>query len=182
MKKIKDYASLHSEVLKYIIFCIIVLLIPSCFGGSKSPDNEISYEEISFKYPSYWKSKTKNSEDGHFFIECEEKFSDAVFLVSFTSLERDPEEAVNYFVETLENKSNITKEQLQTGRFGKYDCVSIKYRMSFPGSKVYGEVYAFSVNGIAVIIVKQSEREYDLKHEKYKLIENSFSVKSAKIE
>ena len=155
----------------------IVILLPSCFRGSKSPDNELSFEGISFRYPSYWDAKTKESGEGRFYIECEEKFGNGtMFLVSFTTWEIDPEKTASDYVKALENKFSVTKERHLASKFGKYDCSAIKYKMSLPGAKVYGEVYAFNTNGKTVLVVKQSKRDYDLKHEKYKLIENSFNI------
>ena len=177
---IEQYKALTKmEAVKFTILSI-TLFFTSCFGDTKSSYNEVSYEGVSFKYPSYWKVKTETTKEGHFYMECEEKFIDGtIFLVSFTTFERDPKEVVNYYIEALENKFNLTKEPIHVSKFGKYDCVSIKYKMSLLRSKAYGEVYAFTTNNIAVMVVKQSEREYDLKHEKYKLIENSFIVKNA---
>jgi len=162
-----------------IVSLAVTIFFTSCFGGSKSEDNKLSYEGISFTYPSYWKAETEKLGEGSFYIECSEKFSsNTIFLVSFVTWERDSEELINNFIETLEEDFDVTREPFTAGKFGEYDCISVEYKMSKPGEKAYGIVYAFNTSEKSVLVIKQSKREYDLKHKKYKLMEDSFSVEN----
>ena len=160
----------------------ITILFTSCFGNSKSEDNKLSYEGISLLYPSYWKAETEKLGEGSFYIDCSEKFSsNTIFLVSFVTWERDSEEIINNFIETLEEDFDVTREPFTTNKFGKYDCISVSYKMSRPGERAYGIVYAFNSSEKSMLVVKQSKREYDLKHKKYKLMEDSFNIENDEI-
>lgn len=136
----------------------------------------MDYEGISFSYPSYWKGETEQLDEAHFFIQCEERFDkETIFLVSFYTENVDPEILLDSYFNNIDGLE-MTKEKREKGKFGQYDCVVNKYQLSKFTSKFYGETYAFSTGGKSILVIKQSEKEYDLKHDKYKLVESSFKV------
>lgn len=165
-----------NRFLVFLLCCIVAVGLSSCFGPDK-PDEKVLYEGVSFDYPSYWKAETERLEEDHFFIECVEKFNkETIFIVSFFSFEDDVEELLDGFFENLESGMDVTMEPRQTGKFGQYDCVYNKYKMSQLMSSFYGEAYAFNAEGKMLLVIKQSDKKYNLKHEKYKKIENSFRI------
>lgn len=155
---------------------ILILFLPlaSC---KKQPDKELSYEGISFKYPSYWKVKTEKGAEGGVYIDAEERFSsETIFFVSVSPFEIDHEEMLENYFSKLSQDFDVTKEPATSGKFGQYRSSSVKYTMSKNREKAYGIIYAFDAEERTVLIIKQSNREYELKHEKYKLMEDSFKV------
>lgn len=165
-----------------LTFAILIccLSLSSCFGG-KTPDIPISYQGVSFDYPSYWKAETEDLGDDSYYIGAEEKFSSGtLFLVQFTEGDRDQEAVIGDFFESLDESGfDVTTEPIQVDKFGKYDCKYVRYKITKALEKAYGIVYSFDAEGRSFRIVKQSEKEYDLKHEKYKIMENSFDVEAA---
>lgn len=162
--------------LKLLSGFVIAALFASCFGPDK-PDKNLSYEGISFDYPSYWKAETEQLEEDHFFIQCTERFDkETIFIVSFFSYEDDPDVLLDNFFDNIQDEMNVTKEPRQSGKFGQYDCVYNKYKLSQLMSNFYGEAYAFNAEGKMLLVIKQSEKKYNLKHEKYKKLENSFRI------
>ncbi|NDV97548.1 hypothetical protein D0T84_22050 [Dysgonomonas sp. 521] len=153
---------------------ITLFLLSSC---GNNPDKEISYEGVYFKYPSYWKVETETSESGNIYIDASEKFaSEAIFLISVAQAEVEPQEMLGNFLETLSENFDVEKEPAESKRFGQYETSCIKYKASKLREKAYGEAYAFNMEGKTILVVKQSNRDYDLKHDKYKLMENSLRI------
>lgn len=167
-----------NKLIKTLLVAYL-LVLTSCFG-SKGSDNVMDYEGISFNYPSYWKSKSKDIEGNGHFIMCEEKFGgETIFIVSFFDEEIGPEYLLDNYIGNLKaEKPEVTTDSIESGKFGKYDSKIIKYKMSHLNNKFYGVAYGFSAEGKTVLTIKQSEKEYDLDHDKFKLIENSFAVKN----
>lgn len=163
---------LHNLTLIAGSFLLICLSV-SC---KKQPDKILNYEGISFSYASYWKAETEQLDETHFFIQCQERFDkETIFLVSFYSEEVAPEVLLDSYFNNLED-FELAKEDRAYGKFGRYECVGHKYQLSKRLSKFYGETYAFNAEGKSVLVIKQSEKDYDLKHDKYKTIEDTFSI------
>ncbi|MDR2956238.1 MAG: hypothetical protein LBV43_14280 [Prevotella sp.] len=155
-----------------VTILLTALLASSC---KKQPDKELSYEGVYFTYPSYWDVETEQLDEDVFYISCTEKFSKStIFLVQFALYERDGEELIESYLETLEESFSVEKEPLKYGKFGGYDCLYVKYKMERFREKAYGIVYVFSAGEKSILAVKQSKRDYELKHEKYNNIEKSF--------
>lgn len=168
------------ELTKLCIVCLTTLLLHSCFGGgSNTPDNEMSFHGVSFKYPSYWTSETEELKYSYH-IECKERFaSGTMLLVSFFEGEGQPGELlINYIdgVHLSSEQVNVTTKFTGLDRYGNYNCQFVEYEIEALRTKSYGKAYAFTANGKSVLIVEQSERHYDLKHDKFKLIRESFVV------
>jgi len=169
-----------NTILKLVAACFFVISLQSCFGGSSNtPDNEMSFHGVSFKYPSYWQSKTEILEKGYF-IKCRERFATGTMLmVSFFEGESEPGKLlINYIDGVCESSPHIKVTTQSTGlvKYGNYDSQIVRYEISALNAKSYGNAYAFNANGKSVLVVEQSERHYDLKHKKFKLIQNSFTV------
>jgi hypothetical protein len=161
------------QLSKFLIPVILFLL----FSCGSNPDKEVSYEGISFKYPSYWKVETETSQSGNIYIDASEKFDkDAIFLISVVQTEVDPQEMTNNFLESLSKEFDMQKEPVESSRFGQYETSCVKYKALKLREKIYGEVHTFNIAGKTILAVKQSDKDYDLKHDKYKLMENSLKI------
>lgn len=168
-------------LIKGFIIYISIILFQSCFGGtSKTPDNEMSFHGVYFKYPSYWKSETEVVREGGYFIKCKERFSSGTLLiVSFFEGESEPARLLLNFLDGMAESSphvNVTTQSTGLTKYGNYDCQIVRYEISALNAKSYGNAYAFIANGKSVLVAEQSERHYDLKHNKFKKIQNSFIV------
>lgn len=163
-----------------ILISLSVIFLQSCFGeGSKTPDNEMSFHGVSFKYPSYWDSETEELEYSYY-IKCKERFaSGTMLIVSFFEGECAPGELLINYIDGVHESSehvNVTTQSTGLTHYGNYDCQIVRYEISALTSKLYGNAYAFTANGKSVLVVEQSERHYNLKHDKFKLIRESFVV------
>ena len=168
-------------LIKGLIIYISIILLQSCFGGaSKTPDNEMSFHGVYFKYPSYWKSETEVVREGAYFIKCKERFSSGTMLmVSFFEGESEPAKLLMNFVDGMAESSphvNVTTQSSGLNKYGSYDCQIVRYEISALNTKSYGNAYAFIADGKSVLVAEQSERHYDLKHDKFKDIQNSFVI------
>jgi hypothetical protein len=142
-----------------------------------NPDKEISFEDVSFKYPSYWKVETEKSGNGNTYINASEKFAgETIFVVAVFQEKKDPLEVIENWLKTMSKEIEVEKEPLESGQFGQYKSIYIKYKTSKLREKAYGIAYGFDVGDKTVLAIKQSNRDYDLKHEKYELMENSFRI------
>jgi len=145
----------------------------------------MSFQGVSFKYPSYWKSETEKLEEGHYFIKCYERFNTGtMLLVSYYEGEQPPAVILKNFLDTYNEdikdastkSSNVITKSTGPARYGNHDCMVIQYEVSVIMAKSYGNAYAFNADGKSFLIVEQSERHYDLKHDKFKLMRDSFTL------
>lgn len=168
---------LHSFIL-LIVSMLFIVFLTSC---GEQPDKSLDFKGISFNYPSYWKGETEELDGSHFFIKCEERFDkETIFFVSFYTEDVDPEVLLDSYFGNIE-ELELTKEKREKGKYGRYDCIGNKYQLSKYISKFYGEAYAFKAGDKSILIIKQSEKEFDLEHDKYKAIENSFTVSNDEV-
>ncbi|MDR2919139.1 MAG: hypothetical protein LBV72_07235 [Tannerella sp.] len=168
-------------LIKGFIISVSIILLQSCFGGaSKTPDNEMSFHGVYFKYPSYWKSETEVVAESAYYIKCEERFSSGtMLLVSFFEGESEPAELLMNYLDGVNESServNVTTKFFSFRKYGNYDCQMVNYEISALTTKSYGNAYTFNAGGKTLLVVEQSERHYDLKHDKFKNIQNSFIV------
>lgn len=165
-------------VVKLIVLLFFSISLFSCFGGgSKDPNNEMSYHGVSFEYPSYWKAEVEELGETRYYIKCYERFSKGTcLLVSFFEGEGEPKEMLEDYLDNIGKTTDVTSEPMGKSLYGDYDCVSVSYKLSVRRAKSYGMAYALNYNNKSFLIVEQSERHYNLKHDKYKLIRNSFLI------
>ncbi|WP_029903067.1 hypothetical protein [Prevotella sp. 10(H)] len=164
--------------LKKLTIAILLSSFSLCYlSCGKNPDKELNYEGISFKYPSYWNMTTEKSESNSVYINGEEKFhKETILMIAVSPAEVEPKYFLDGIISKMEREYEVSKEPLEEGEYGKYKALSIKYKAEGKLDKVYGIAYAFNVDGKTLLIVKQSDKDYELKHQKYKLIENSFNI------
>ena len=161
-------------------FLLIIISIGfySCFQNNRENSSEVkelSYQGISFNYPSDWRSETENYAEGSYYMEVEKVYD--TFMVTFSpGSGSDPEVAIESYIEIIKNdKLKVTSKPVSSGKFGKYDCCYADILVTAMGHKFYNTVYALDIEGNTVLVIKQSDTEKKLV-DNFKLMEETFHV------
>jgi hypothetical protein len=158
---------------KYLLYTpLLVFLLSSCAKGKA--EKMLSYEGVSFYYPEYWSVEINELQKASWFIKASNEKD--VLFISFTEEKIEAEDFINIFCQKRDTvQSQLSTEAITSAKFGKYDSLSSKYKITNPSNSSYGIVYAFEAGGKHVLVVKQSDMEESIK-QNFKVIEDSFEI------
>jgi len=173
------YFGLKILLLIVIPFMIIINLwsIFSTPAHQKPPKN-FEYKDISFQHEYYWKTKKSEITKGKtYYIGCKHNEYIIAITVSKDINEETPQEYIEYYLEDIE-ETELECEigEIETGKFGDYDCVLAHYSYHVEGIEFFAAIYAFNTNDKSISIVKQNRRAERLRYD-FELIEETFKVK-----
>jgi len=157
------------------LFLVTFISLYSCRYTGSSATKDISFEGISFSYPSGWKTDTENYSENAYYIEAKDRNN--ILMVFFSpNSPSEPEDMVESYIEKIKKeKFEVSAGVISSGKFGKYDCYYADHLMVALGQRIYGKVYALDIEGKTILIVKQSDTEKRLGRN-FKTIEESFHV------
>ncbi|MDR0823969.1 MAG: hypothetical protein LBN74_02675 [Prevotella sp.] len=164
-----------AHITKYFFYTfLLVVLLSSCVKGKT--EKMLSYESVFFYYPKNWSVETNELPGVSWLIEANNGRD--VLFISLTQKKIETEDFFNIYYQRKDTmQPQLSAEAVTPAKFGKYDCLSSKYKINDPPNRNYGIVYAFEAGGKHILVVKQSDTEESIERN-FKVIEDSFDIET----
>ena len=168
---------MKKNIIPVVLF--ISLICTSCASTMKTFENEVAFEGISFQLPANWAAGAKRDGKSFFaIVGFDRADKETIFSIGCRS---DKSWTMDEFFKRFQDsKTEIIREPVRQGKFGKYNCSLNRYQLVENDKKVNGEILIFDDKGFYVVVIKQSLHGYDVQKVKYKLIEDTFRINEVK--